>query len=66
MRFFEMLAQGGFIGYGLLKSDYLLVKGSLAGATKRLVRLVTSRTPNHKLPGQSPVIESISTASKQG
>lgn len=35
----EINPKGGFTHYGLLKNDYLLVKGSLAGPVKRLVRL---------------------------
>ena len=30
---------GGFVKYGLVKNDYVLVKGSLPGPSKRLVIL---------------------------
>ncbi len=30
---------GGFIGYGLIKNDYLMVRGSVMGPPKRLIRL---------------------------
>ncbi len=35
----EINPAGGFQHYGVLKNDYLLIKGSLAGPCKRLIRL---------------------------
>ncbi|MAG15778.1 50S ribosomal protein L3 [Candidatus Woesearchaeota archaeon] len=61
----EVNVKGGFIKYGLLKSNYLLLKGSIPGATKRLIRLVNSYNPNRKLPTQAPSIELISLNSPQ-
>lgn len=61
----EININGGFLHYGLVKSDYVLVSGSLPGSTKRLVRFrypIRVKTP--KL--EPPKILSISLASKQG
>ena len=57
---------GGFINYGLVKSDYLLIKGSLPGAKKRLVRFVRATRPNKQTPNQAPTVEYVSLRSKQG
>ncbi len=55
----------GFINYGLVRGDYILVKGSVPGPSKRLVRL---REPTRsKVSGiGEPQIAHISTQSKQG
>lgn len=56
---------GGFVKYGLVKNNYVLVKGSVPGPSKRLVMLRKAIRPHgkHNEPAQ---ISSISTASKQG
>jgi len=56
---------GGFIKYGLVKNDYILVKGSLPGPTKRLVILRKPMRANGK-SNDAPQINHISTKSKQG
>ena len=56
---------GGFVKYGLVKNDYVLVKGSLPGPSKRLVILRQPIRPNNK-PEDIPQINYISTKSKQG
>ena len=56
---------GGFIKYGLVKNDYVLVKGSLPGPTKRLVILRQAIRPK-KADDVAPQINYISTSSKQG
>jgi len=35
----------GFLGYGKVKKDYILVKGSVAGPAKRLIRFTFPRRP---------------------
>jgi len=56
-------AKGGFLRYGLVKNDYVLIKGSVPGPHKRLVRFVEA------IRGQSPStqyeLHMISTESKQ-
>ena len=61
----EINVNGGFLNYGIVKSKYLLLKGSLPGAKKRLVRLMESRIANHRLPNQAPEISYVSTISQQ-
>ena len=56
---------GGFLNYGVVKNDYLLVKGSLGGPMKRLIRLRKAvRMQDVKL--SKPEIKFISLGSKQG
>ena len=56
---------GGFVKYGLVKNDYVLVKGSLPGPSKRLVILRQPIRPNNKSE-DVPQINYVSTKSKQG
>ncbi len=62
----EVNVKGGFIRYGMIRSSYLLLKGSIPGATKRLIRLVNSSRTNHRIPAQAPSIDLISLKSPQG
>lgn len=56
---------GGFVKYGLVKNNFVVVKGSLPGPTKRLVILRKAMRP-HRKHDDAPEISYISTASKQG
>ncbi|MGZ7047269.1 MAG: 50S ribosomal protein L3 [Methanobacterium sp.] len=56
---------GGFIKYGLVKNNFIMVKGSLPGPTKRLV-ILRKAVRSHKKSNEAPEISYISTASKQG
>ncbi len=62
----EFQMSGGIIHYGRLKSHFVVVKGSVQGEPKRLVRLMPSRLPSTRLPAQAPTIEYASLTSKQG
>ena len=55
---------GGFIRYGNVKSTYVLIKGSVQGAKKRLVHMTIPMRPTAKTT--LPTIVSVSTESKQG
>lgn len=57
--------QGGFLNYGLVKNDYVLVKGSIPGPKKRLIFLTAPIRPFPKNKSL-PKIKSISKASQQG
>ncbi|KZX17780.1 50S ribosomal protein L3 [Methanobrevibacter cuticularis] len=57
--------EGGFIKYGLVKNDYILVKGSLQGPNKRLV-ILRKAMRAHGKSNDAPQINYISTKSKQG
>lgn len=58
--------KGGFINYGFLKSNYIIVKGSIGGPKKRLIRLTTATRPTKNMPSEAPSVEYISLESKQG
>ena len=55
----------GFVNYGLVRGEYILIKGSVPGPSKRLIRL---REPTRsKVSGMGePQIVHVSTQSKQG
>jgi large subunit ribosomal protein L3 len=58
-------AKGGFLRYGVVKNAYALVKGSIGGASKRLVTLTTPKRAWPKHPKEAPAIVYTSTSSKQ-
>ena len=60
----EINAKGGFRHYGTVKNSYILVKGSLFGATKRLITL--TETIRQKKSLEAPQIAYTSIESKQG
>ncbi len=62
----EITPKGGFLRYGPVKGDFIVVAGSVPGPTKRLVQL---RRPIRLPPGaptSPPSITYISTTSQQG
>jgi large subunit ribosomal protein L3 len=61
----EVTPEGGFLNYGLIRGDYVLIKGSVPGPSKRLIRL---RDPIRakKADLGEPNIVHISRESKQG
>jgi large subunit ribosomal protein L3 len=62
----EVSPKGGFIRYGPVRGTYLLLDGSVAGPTKRLIRLRYPARPPSKVPEAPPKITSISLESPQG
>jgi len=48
----EINISGGFVGYGLIKSDYLLLEGSVPGPSNRLIMLRTAIRPFNVSPVQ--------------
>lgn len=62
----EINPLGGFKNYGLVKSNYILIKGSIAGPRKRLIKLISPARPNNKIPKEAPQIKYISLSSHQG
>lgn len=61
----EINPEGGFVKYGVVKNNYVLLKGSVPGPSKRLVMIRKAVRPHgkHNEPAQ---VSFISTASKQG
>lgn len=61
----EINVMGGFLHYGLVKNDYLVMQGTLPGPCKRLLRLrFPVRAKKDKI--EAPKVLTISLASKQG
>jgi len=60
----EINPKGGFKKYGIIKEDYILIKGSVAGPQKRLVIMTEPSRP--KLGPQQLEISYTSLESKQG
>jgi large subunit ribosomal protein L3 len=61
----EASVDGGFVDYGEVDGPYVLVKGSVPGPDKRLVRLRPAVRPNEQ-PRLDPEVRYVSTASNQG
>ena len=58
-------AKGGFIRYGEIKNQYMLIKGSLGGTSKRIITLTVPRRHIAKLPKEPPAIVYMSKSSQQ-
>lgn len=61
----EVTPDGGFVNYGEVDGSYALVKGSLPGPEKRLVRFRPAIRPSDQ-PRLDPEVRYVSTASNQG
>jgi large subunit ribosomal protein L3 len=57
---------GGLIRYGTVRTTFILLKGSLPGPTKRMIRLETPIRPNKKQEDATFTLQEISLESKQG
>ncbi len=57
--------KGAFPHYGIVNNAYLLIKGSVQGAQKRLVMLTKALRPDYKVPKEAPKIVSVNLESKQ-
>jgi large subunit ribosomal protein L3 len=55
----EVNVKGGFSSYGLVKNPYIIVKGSIAGPPKRLIRFNHAIRSKGKLPKEAPAITYI-------
>ena len=61
----EINVDGGFVNYGEVAGPYVLIKGSLPGPQKRLVRMRPAVRPNDQ-PRLDPEVRLVSTTSNQG
>ncbi|MFX1574418.1 MAG: 50S ribosomal protein L3 [Promethearchaeota archaeon] len=61
----EINPKGGFIRYGKIRGDYLLLLGSIPGSKKRLVRLRKTIRPIKSFIVKAPEITFISRESQQ-
>lgn len=57
--------KGGFINYGLVKSPFILVKGSIAGPKKRLITLTEPMRQKKQIKFNPESIKKIMTESQQ-
>jgi len=62
----DITPSGGFLGYGVIKGDYILVNGSVPGPRNRLIKLRSALRQNKKIPEGMPQLTYISRESKQG
>jgi large subunit ribosomal protein L3 len=62
----DITPQGGFPHYGVVRNQYLLMHGSIAGPSKRLVRLRDAVRYTRGIEIQEADIRYVSTTSKQG
>jgi large subunit ribosomal protein L3 len=62
----EVTPKGGFLRYGVINSDYVMLKGSVPGTTNRIVlmRLAARPPPEEKVP--APKVDYLSVISTQG
>ena len=61
----EINTKGGVLHYGVVKNTYILVKGSISGAQKRLIRF-TDASRSKKINEDPPQLTYTSIESKQG
>ncbi len=61
----EVTPEGGFINYGEVDNPFILVKGSVPGPERRLVRTRNAINPKHEAR-YDPEIRFVSDSSKQG
>jgi len=61
----EITPAGGFLHYGVLKNTYVLIKGSIPGPVKRLVRIRPAIRQGEHV-ARAPSIQFVSVQSKQG
>ena len=62
----EVSPKSGFLRYGPVKGSYVMISGSLAGASKRLIRLRQPMRAPRKVPAEPPKIVHVSLESLQG
>jgi large subunit ribosomal protein L3 len=61
----EINPKGGFIRYGMVKGDYILILGSVPGSKKRLIRIRKTIRPVKSFMESAPEITFISRESQQ-
>ena len=62
----DITPKGGFPHYGIIRSDFLMIEGSVPGSFKRIIRVRPAiRPPKKKPPVKRPQITYVSRESKQ-
>lgn len=62
----EVTPSGGFVGYGIVKTHYVMLYGTVIGPRKRLIVLRHPIRPPEWVPEGAPQIVYLSLTSKQG
>jgi len=62
----EIVPKGGFLRYGPVRGDYIVISGSVPGSTKRLIQLRRPVRLPTTAPTSQPSITYIDLSSKQG
>lgn len=62
----EITPAGGFVNYGVVRSGYILLHGSIPGPSRRLIRLREAARYLRGVEIAEPQLTYVSTASKQG
>jgi large subunit ribosomal protein L3 len=62
----EVTPSGGFLRYGSVRGEFIVLSGSVPGPTKRLLQLRRPVRLRHGATTSTPTITYISTASPQG
>jgi large subunit ribosomal protein L3 len=62
----EITPNGGFLHYGAVRNQYVLLHGSIPGPAKRLIKMRDAVRYHRGLKVEEPTIAYISTSSKQG
>ncbi len=60
----DVNVKGGFLNYGVIRSDYIMVDGSIPGPAKRFIRIRKALRSTHAK--KEPKLTYVSLASKQG
>lgn len=61
----EINVKGGYPHYGIVKNQFVMLRGSVGGAAKRLIRFNAAIRPNHHITKEAPQITFTSLGSKQ-
>jgi len=62
----DVTPKGGYIRYGIVKSPYMLIEGSIPGPEKRIIRLRQPARPPREIAEQPPQVTHVSIESPQG
>lgn len=62
----EVTPNGGFLRYGPIREEFVMLAGSTPGSTKRLVCLRQAMRPKKGVPTSPPTITHVDTSSQQG
>lgn len=62
----EITPKGGFVRYGIIKNDYVIILGSIPGPKKRLIKLRKAMRPKKTPTPTAPEITYVSNSSQQG